>query len=199
MPDALPHLIPEQVIPELDDVFALILTLDTIKPHPSLPKRLGPLLQDLQKPVSTRDPKTLAELIHALWITHPDHDAENAMADAITAIDQGEAKKAHVVLLNLSSVKPEWPEVSYKLAIVSLMMGNPLSAIRHLGDALRLEPRHFAALSLFGQICIDCDRLYEARLSLQRAIAANPHLKGVKETISALNDILHPANYHLNG
>ena len=194
VPDALPH-----AIPELDAVFALILTLDTIKPHPSLPKRLGPLLQDLQKPVPTRDPKTLAELIHALWITHPDHGAESAMADAITAIDKGEAKKAHVVLRNLSSLKPEGAEVSYKLAVASLMMGETQSAIRHLGDTLRIEPRHFAALSLFGQICIDCDRLYEARLSLQRAIATNPHLKGVKETILAINDILHPAKYRLNG
>ena len=73
------------VLPAFDEVFALLLTLDTIKPHPSLPKRLGPLLKDLQKPAPSRDPKILAELVHALWITNRDSHAEELMAEAITS------------------------------------------------------------------------------------------------------------------
>jgi len=188
-----------QAIPVLDDVFALILTLDGIQPHPSLPKRLGLLLRDLQRARPTRDPKTLAELIHALWISHPNPEAETMMGEAISAIDQGDAHNAHVALLKLSALQPEWPEVSYKRAVVALMTGAQQAAIGHLGETLRLEPRHFAALSLFGQICIDYERFYEARLALQKALATNPHLNGVKETISAIDAVLHAEAYRLNG
>ena len=186
-------------MPALDDVFALLLSLDAIKPHPSLPKRLGPLLQDLKNPVSSRDPGQLAELIHALWITNSDQTAENEMAEAITAIDHGDSKRAYQVLLHLSRLKPEWPEVSYKQAIVGLMKGQTEAAIGHLGDTLRLEPRHFAALSLFGQICLDCNRLYEARIALQKALETNPNLKGVNEAILAIDSTLNSPNNRLNG
>jgi len=186
-------------MPALDDVFALLLSLDAIKPHPSLPKRLGPLLQDLKNPVSSRDPGQLVELIHALWISNRDPMAENEMAEAITAIDHGDSNRAYEVLLRLSTLKPEWPEVSYKQAIVGLMKGQTEAAIGHLGDTLRLEPRHFAALSLFGQICLDCDRLYEARIALQKSIQINRHLKGVKEAILAIDRALDSPNNRLNG
>ncbi len=186
-------------MPALDDVFALLLSLDTLTPHPSLPKRLGPLLQELKNPVSSCDPRQLVELIHALWITNRDPMAENEMAEAIMAIDHGDSKRAYQVLLHLSRLKPEWPEVSYKRAIVALMTGETDAAIRHLGDTLRLEPRHFAALSLFGQICLDCDRLYEARIALRKALETNPHLNGVEETVLAIDSTLDSPNNRLNG
>jgi len=186
-------------MPALDDVFALLLSLDTLTPHPSLPKRLGPLLKDLKNPVPSRDPKLLAELIHALWITNRDEAAEAEMANVITAIDCGDARQAEEALRHLAMLKPEWPEVSYKQAIVAMMRGETQAAIGHIGDTLRLEPRHFAALSLFGQICLDCDRLYEARIALQQALSINPHLKGVKEAILAINNALDSPGNRLNG
>ena len=186
-------------MPALDDVFALLLSLNTLTPHPSLPKRLGPLLKDLKNPVPSRDPKLLAELIHALWITNRDQAAEHEMAKAITAIDCGDTRQAEEALCHLAMIKPEWPEVSYKQAIVALMRGETQAAIHFIGDTLRLEPRHFAALSLFGQICLDCDRLYEARIALQKALETNPHLKGVKEAILAIDSTLDSPNNRLNG
>jgi len=186
-------------MPVLDDVFTLLLSLDTLKPHPSLPKRLGPLLRDLSKPIPSQDPKLLAELIHALWITNRDQTAEYKMANVISAIDRGDQQQAHDALLDLSKITPEWPEVSYKQAIVALMQGETDAALRHLGNTLRLEPRHFAALSLFGQICLDCDRLFEARIALLKAFELNPHLKGVKEVILAIDRTLDSPNNRLNG
>jgi len=79
------------------------------------------------------------------------------------------------------------------------MRGETQAAIHFIGDTLRLEPRHFAALSLFGQICLDCDRLYEARIALQKALETNPHLKGVKEAILAIDSTLDSPNNRLNG
>ncbi len=187
------------VLPAFDEVFALLLTLDTIKPHPSLPKRLGPLLKDLQKPAPSRDPKVLAELVHALLITNRDSHAVELMAEAITHIDCGQAKSARILLDQLAPLQPNWPEVAYKQAITALMLGETERAVRHLGDTIQLEPRHFAALSLFGQICLDCDRLYEARIALQMAFDRNPHLNGVKETLLAIDTVLDPRDKRLNG
>lgn len=186
-------------MPVLDDVFALILSLETIKPHPSLPKRLGPLLSDLKKSVPSRDPTELAALIHALWISHPNREAADLMADILKAIDQSAPEKAKLLLETLVTVTPDWSEAYFKQAITALMLGHPSEAIGFLGETLRREPRHFAAASLFGQVCIDQDRLYEARAALQIALRLNPHLKGVSETISALTEQLDVRENPLNG
>ncbi len=183
----------------LDDVFALILTLNRIKPHPSLPKRLGPLLSDLKKPLPSRDPKELAELVHALWISNRDAKAEQLMADAIAAIDQQKPEQAKELIEKLMRLCPAWSEAYYKRAIVALMLNNPSEAVSLLGETVRLEPRHFAAISLFGQICLDHNRLHEARAALQIALEMNPHLKGVADTISAIHRKLIAEDNRLNG
>jgi tetratricopeptide (TPR) repeat protein len=120
------------------------------------------------------------------------------MADAISAIDTQNPKKAQAILDALVGLKPDWAEVYYKQAIVALMTSRPKDAIDYLGETLRLEPRHFAAISLFGQICLDLDRWHEARFAFQRALYQNPHLKGLKEAISSISQRLDSRNQRLN-
>jgi len=185
-------------LPALDAVFALLHSLDAIKPHPSLPKRLGPLLKALQQPVQSRDRQELTELIHALWISNHCSEAAALMADAISAIDKQSPDHARSLLDCLVERQPDWAEVYYKQAVVALMTSRPNDAIAHLGETLRREPRHFAAMSLFGQVCLDLDRLHEARFALQRALHQNPHLKGLKEAISSISQQFDARNNHLN-
>lgn len=185
-------------VPALDAVFALLLSLDTIKPHPSLSKRLGALLKALQQPHSRRDREGLTELIHALWISNACPEARSRMAEAISAIDTQNPESAQVILNSLVALKPDWAEVYYKQAIVAMMTARPHDAISHLGETLRLEPRHFAAISLFGQICLDLDRWHEARFAFQRALHQNPHLKGLREAISSISQRLDSRNKPLN-
>gem|GEM_PF-810779 len=184
--------------PALDAVFALLLSLDTIKPHPLLPKRLGPLLKALQQPLSPREREEMTELIHALWISNPCPEATALMAEAISAIDAQHPRRAQAVLGSLVALKPDWAEVYYKQAITALMTARPHDAISHLGETLRLEPRHFAAISLFGQICLDLDRWHEARFAFQRALHQNPHLKGLNEAISSISKVLDSWDNRLN-
>ena len=120
------------------------------------------------------------------------------MADAISAIDKQSPDHARSLLDRLVERQPDWAEVYYKQAVVALMTSRPNDAIAHLGETLRREPRHFAAMSLFGQVCLDLDRLHEARFALQRALHQNPHLKGLKEAISSISQQFDARNNHLN-
>ncbi len=120
------------------------------------------------------------------------------MAEAISAIDTQNPESAQVILNSLVALKPDWAEVYYKQAIVAMMTARPHDAISHLGETLRLEPRHFAAISLFGQICLDLDRWHEARFAFQRALHQNPHLKGLREAISSISQRLDSRNKPLN-
>jgi hypothetical protein len=56
----------------------------------------------------------------------------------------------------------------------------------HRPETLRLEPRHFGAVSGFAQICLRRGYLEEARASFQMALRINPHLQGVGDIIEAL-------------
>ena len=120
------------------------------------------------------------------------------MADVIAAIENQKPERARSLLDVLGKLQPDWAEVYYKQAVVALMMTQPNDAIAYLGATLRLEPRHFAAISLFGQICLDLHRLHEARFALQRALYQNPHLKGLKEAISSISHRLDAPNNRLN-
>jgi hypothetical protein len=49
------------------------------------------------------------------------------------------------------------------------------------------DPRHFGAVSGFGQICLRNGFLNEARAAFQVALSLNPHLQGLREIIDDLN------------
>jgi hypothetical protein len=50
-----------------------------------------------------------------------------------------------------------------------------------------VEPRHFGAISGFGDICLRHGRLNEARAAFQIALAINPHLEELHDMLANLS------------
>ncbi len=147
----------------IDEVFALVMELPRMRPAATQPRRLESLFRELAHEAPTRHPDEIEDLIWAYWIAHPDDAASGAMAMAIDAMGAGAFDLALPVLDDLVDAFPTWAEAWNKRGTLHFVEKRDAAAIDDIERVLRLEPRHFGAMSGFGQICLRHGRFAEAR------------------------------------
>ena len=178
----------------VDPVFQLILEAPMRKPAPSLPRRLTGLFRELSAAELTRPAEEIEDLIWALWTSHKERVAEETMAAAIEAMASGALQKAKPLLDHLVAAYPDWAEAWNKRATLAFIEKRDAQSLLDIAEALKVEPRHFGAISGFGDICLRHGRLNEARAAFQIALAINPHLEELRdmlESLSPRNLMLH--------
>jgi predicted Zn-dependent protease len=171
----------------IDPVLRIVLELPARQPSPSLPRRLNALFRELAAPPAGRPAEEIEDLIWALWISHEDRGAEELMGEAVEALADGAFDQARPLLDQLVLRHPDWAEAWNKRATLAFVEKRDADAARDIMRTLELEPRHFGAVSGFGQICLRHGHLNEARASFQIALSLNPHLEGLREIIAELN------------
>lgn len=157
-------------------------------PHPALPRRLVSLFRDLADPVNADLPFEIEDLIWAVWCEHSDPEAAETMQHAITAIASGDHDRAETLLNELSARHPDWAEAWNKRATLHYIAGRHEQSLTDIQQTLLREPRHFGALSGFGQICLQHGDTQSARIAFQAALTINPHLAQVKGMLGQLGD-----------
>ena len=126
------------------------------------------------------------DTIWMLWSTHDDADASHAMEDAIGAIAAGDLDNAEAILDALVARCPEWSEAWNKRATLYFLQERDRESVLDIQETLRLEPRHFGAVSGLGQICLRAGDNESAIYVLEFALALNPALESVRQTVTAL-------------
>ena len=174
----------------VDPVFQLILEAPRRKPVPVLPKRLTGLFRELSLAEPARPAEEIEDMIWALWTSHKERVAEETMAAAIEAMASGALQKARPLLDHLVATYPDWAEAWNKRATLAFIEKRDADALADIEQTLSREPRHFGAISGFGQICLRHGRMREARAAFQIALSINPHLEGLPEIVQELG-ILH--------
>ena len=170
----------------LDRVLELVLDARSRMPANHLPKRLNGLFRELGKPEPANDPDDIEDLIWALWISHPEGRAATAMANACEAMAAGAFDLAKPILDELVERYPDWPEAWNKRAILAFIARQDEACLADIERTLRLEPRHFGAISGFAQLCVRQHRHVEAKAALTIALEIDPHLRGLRELIDKL-------------
>jgi predicted Zn-dependent protease len=171
----------------LDPVLRLVLDLASRKPAPGRPRRLKGLFKELSEPSPKRNPEEIEDQIWALWVSHETRAAEETMGAAIEAMASGALKQARPLLDHLVEAYPDWAEAWNKRATLAFIEKRDADSVRDIERVLEREPRHFAAVSGFGQICLRNGHLNEARAAFQVALSINPHLEGLRELIGELD------------
>lgn len=185
---------PPNVPLPVDSLFGLILDLPSRSPAPGMPRDLDGLFRELARTESERPPEDIEDMIWAIWASHEDEKAEEAMGAAIEALTSGALKQARPLLDHLVSRHPDWAEAWNKRATLNVIEKRDADSLRDIARTLELEPRHFGAISGFGQICLRHGHLNEARAAFQIALAINPHLTDLREMLEDLapdNLMLH--------
>lgn len=178
----------------LDNVFRLVLELPSRMPASTMPSRLGGLFQELAQAEPARPAEEVEDLIWAHWASHEDRVAEETMAAAIEALASGALKQARPLLDYLIDRYPDWAEAWNKRATLAFIEKRDADSLDDIAHALELEPRHFGAISGFGQVCLRHGHLNEARAAFQIALSINPHLDDLRDMLEDLapqNLMLH--------
>jgi hypothetical protein len=153
-------------------------------------RRLRALFRELGKASPARNPDDIEDLIWAHWIDNADPALAQMMAEAIDAIEARSLDVAMMLLDQLVRDVPDWAETWNKRATLHFIAGRDRESVDDIVEVVRREPRHFGALSGFGQISLRHGRLVEAKAAFMLALDVNPHLLGLREAIAEIDGAL---------
>jgi tetratricopeptide (TPR) repeat protein len=169
---------------------------DLIEPPTELPKlRRGARLHNLdflfgalKVAPDEASAKNIEDRIWALWLASGSDTCNLLMTRVKKAIDAEDYNLAIRLLDAIIEIRPKYVEAWNRRATVFFLKRDYGSALSDLTQVLEREPRHFGALNGLGAIMIDIGNDKGALEAYRRALAIDPHLKGVADKVKTLTD-----------
>ena len=113
------------------------------------------------------------------------------MLIGITLMNDGQLEAAKKKFSEVIRLAPNFAEGWNKRATVYYLMNKFDRSVKDIAQTLRLEPRHFGALSGLGLINQAIGQTGAAIKAYEQALDLNPHLFGLKEKIERMKRILY--------
>ena len=129
------------------------------------------------------------DVISEIWQTWLDSDnpeAQKLMRNGIRMMNAFALDQAADTFTELIELEPEFAEAWNKRATVYYMMGRFDESTADVAETIRLEPRHFGALSGQGLIYLQTDKKEAALSWFKRALAVNPFMDNIRLSIEEL-------------
>lgn len=140
-------------------------------------------LQETQNPIEARQ---LERQIWAAWSKSESDTLDALMQGGIAVMEKGDYPRAQEIFSTMIELKSDFAEAYNKRATVRFLAGDYAGSVADIERTLKLEPRHFGALSGLGTIMERLDNLPEALKAYRRALAANPHLNDGADKLKEL-------------
>lgn len=150
--------------------------------HPGL----DPLFLELKTAPDQATADRITGEIWSLWREVDDPDVANAMAQGARAMSSKRYRSAYQHFSEAIDRAPEFAEGWNKRATVLFLAKAYDRSIRDIKEVLRLEPRHFGALSGLGLIFLRQGQYRPATQAFRNALAINPHLPRIREALDQL-------------
>ncbi len=165
---------------------ALALAWPAAAPADQNDPRLDRLFAVLQTSDEPRELAAAQEAIWDVWSRHPDEDVNRLMQRGIFALSHRRLLEALSLFDSVVDRAPDFAEGWNKRATVHFLLGNLALSSADVDEALRLEPRHFGALSGRGQIEMLRGNEAAALKAYRAALEIHPHLTGARAMVRRL-------------
>ncbi|MSP45525.1 MAG: tetratricopeptide repeat protein [Xanthobacteraceae bacterium] len=132
--------------------------------------------------------KQVENRIWALWLASGSDTANLLMSRAKTAIDANDLDLAIELLDAIVKIKPDYIEAWNRRATIRYMRKEFGQSMEDIRQVLKLEPRHFGAMSGLGMILQEFGDEKRALDVFRRALEINPHLPKISETVKTLSE-----------
>ena len=109
------------------------------------------------------------------------------MQKGIKLMEQGKLDNALDLFQSLNKTEPNWPEPLNKIATIKYLQGDLYGSLRDIGLTLKLEPRHFGAISGLAQINFALGRYNEALKNINFVSEIHPYIDILKLKLIILN------------
>jgi tetratricopeptide (TPR) repeat protein len=166
-----------------------------VKPPAKLPhvageptKNLDFLFGALKAAPDDDSAKLVENRIWALWLASGSDTANLLMTRAKAAIDGTDLDLAIELLDAIVKIKPDYVEAWNRRATIHYMRKEFGEAMADIQQVLRLEPRHFGALSGLGMILQEFGDEKRALEAFRRALEINPHMAKVPDMVKSLSE-----------
>ena len=154
--------------------------------------KLDKLFAALQTGLSNAIAASLEREIWAIWTRYPDDQAINRQMDrAIKMMHAGRLDDAEAMFSAIISRKPAFAEAWNKRATVRFFRGDDAGSANDILQVIKLEPRHFGALSGLGMIKVREGDLQGALQAYRAAQRINPFLPNIEVIIDKLGQRLN--------
>ena len=125
--------------------------------------------------------------IWARWGDHPyDPFANRQMKKGIELMNSGHLGDAEDIFSRIINSHPDFAEAWNKRATVRFFRGNDTGSASDILQVIKLEPRHFGALSGLGMIRVRAGDLEGAIKAYKAAQRMNPYLPQIEAIIDQL-------------
>ena len=131
-----------------------------------------------------------------LWSRSGDPGIDRLMARGVDQMQAGRHAEAIATFTEVIHRRPEFAEAWNKRATVEYLAGNYPASIADCDQVLRRNPRHFGALSGYGQIYFEQAQYDKAIRWWRRALEVNPNLLGVEFNLKRAEERLREAREH---
>ena len=132
--------------------------------------------------------KQVESRIWALWVASGSDTANLLMTRTKSAIDGNDLELALQLLDAIVKIKPNYIEAWNRRATIHYMRKEFGEALEDIRQVLRLEPRHFGAMSGLGMILQEFGDEKNALVVFRRALEINPHMSKIPDMVKSLSE-----------
>lgn len=151
--------------------------------------RLEPLFEQL-KAASEPEAMSIEQKIWTIWLEPSDSKVESIMQGGTEAMGRGDFRAALDAFDQVVTIAPEFAEGWNKRATIHFFLNNLKQSLADISTALKLEPRHFGALSGRGLVLFKLRELGPALAAFEEALEISPHMSGALSNARALRQML---------
>ncbi len=148
--------------------------------------RLAALFGRLKAAPDARAAQEVEASIWHIWVQSDDAVIGMLMAQGLAAMTRRDLRAALGKFDQIVKIAPGFAEGWNKRATVHYLLGNYPGSLHDIERTLKLEPRHFGALSGRGLVLLELDQQGRALEAFESALKVHPKLPGANHNAEAL-------------
>ena len=171
-------------------IFVFFIIIPFSFPHNAYSSELDNLFLKLKLSDNAVLARNYESKIWEIWLTSGSSDASNnQMQIGLKLMENGQLVHAQKVFEEISIKDPNWAESYNKIATIKFLKGDYSGSINDIQKTLKLEPRHFGAISGLVQINIILKNYEQALKNLEYVLKIHPNI-GIKKLRPYLKKLL---------
>ena len=152
---------------------------------------LNQLFEQLKKSDDISIALEIEMKIWSIWSKHPTQEKlTQSLSKGSELMAEGELESAYKIFSTIIDSAPNWAEGWNKRATVLYLMGRYYDSLNDIDEVLKLESRHFGALSGQGLVQIKLGNYEKAIKSYQAVQKIYPSIRAAKVMIPQLRKLI---------
>jgi tetratricopeptide (TPR) repeat protein len=149
-------------------------------------ERLAELFDELRNSADAGEARLVERRIWRIWLESGRPDVDELMFKGVKAMNRRDMNRAYTLFDRVVGIAPDYAEGWNKRATVLYLQDKLAQSMGDIEHTLRLEPRHFGALSGMGLIFSEVEDDEGALRAFEAVLEINPHSSTAAESVDEL-------------